>query len=596
MASHNNFQSDNAKYTSKENRSNYNSEFNSTVSAKGENEENQLRSNLDKYVDFISWARFYPDLFLDLIKPQKGGIKLHSDQRTFMRVAMRFISMYGVYPRGWGKTFNEEITMFVACVLFPGIEFALTAQTKENAAELLKDKYNDILKKYPWFKNEIYDSKFSKSDAEIKFVNDSRIDVLANSQTSKGQRRHVIMIEESALIDDFTFQDALYPIVEHGRMTVGKLAITNPEEPSQKVNFYTTAGFRGSDEFERSLRIKDDMIHLKGKMLMGSDWHLGCWYGRGSTKQQILDKKKNMSPIAFAQNYESKWVGSVDGSLVDINKLLNLRVLKLPELECPKDKKGGLDLSEYVLGVDVARSSSQSNNKSAIVVLKLIRNKTNKITQVQLVNIITPPNGLNYEEQSVIVKQVFYKYGGNIDLNKSRVKAVVIDANTIGQGLVEKLMEDVNCPDTDKELKGWDTINTEDKPKSSDAPKLIYALKSTGINGDIIRTFIDYVESSKLKLLMQYQAMDLVEINNKNMKNVDVEIACKQTQMFIDEVANLKIKYVNGNSGNLTVEQLMRKVDKDIYSATAYGLWYINMFLDKEEDVSSNDILDYCYF
>lgn len=42
----------------------------------------------------------YPDLFLDLIKPKSGGIKLHSDQRTFMRIAVRFLSMYGVYPRG----------------------------------------------------------------------------------------------------------------------------------------------------------------------------------------------------------------------------------------------------------------------------------------------------------------------------------------------------------------------------------------------------------------------------------------------------------------------------------------------------------------
>jgi len=185
----NNFQSDNAKYSTQASRDNYKPEFNSTVEAMGKEEESQLKTNLDKYVDFVSWCRFYPDLWLDLIKPKNGGIKLHSDQRTFMRVAMRFLSMYGVYPRGWGKTFNEEIVMFIACVFFPGIEFSLTAQTKENAAELLKDKFNDILKKYPWFKNEIFSSKFSKNDAEIVFVNNSRIDVLANSSTSKGQRR-----------------------------------------------------------------------------------------------------------------------------------------------------------------------------------------------------------------------------------------------------------------------------------------------------------------------------------------------------------------------------------------------------------------------
>jgi len=39
-------------------------------------------------------------------------------------------------------------------------------------------------------------------------------------------------------------------------------------------------------------------------------------------------------------------------------------------LECPKDKRGNYDLCEYVIGVDVARSHTENNNKSAIVVLK----------------------------------------------------------------------------------------------------------------------------------------------------------------------------------------------------------------------------------
>lgn len=60
MSSYENFQSDNEKYTNKQSRNNYNSEFNSSVLAKGENENNHLLKNLDKYVEFISWARWYP--------------------------------------------------------------------------------------------------------------------------------------------------------------------------------------------------------------------------------------------------------------------------------------------------------------------------------------------------------------------------------------------------------------------------------------------------------------------------------------------------------------------------------------------------------
>lgn len=575
MPSYSKFQSDNAKYTTKESRSNHNPEFNSTIELKGKEEFDSFKSNLSKYVDFISWARWNPDLFLDLIKPKNGGIKLHSDQRTFMRIAMRFLSMYGVYPRGWGKTFNEEIIMFVACVLFPGIEFALTAQTKENAAELLKDKYNDIIKKYPWFKNEIYNSKFSKNDAEITFINGSRIDVLANSQASKGQRRHVIMIEESALLDDFTFQDALFPIVEHGRMTVGKLGILNPEELSQKVSFYTTAGFRGSDEFERSLRMKEEMINLEGKIVIGSDWHLGCWYGRGSTKQQILDKKKNMTAVAFAQNYESKWVGSVDGALVDINKLINLRVLTEAELK-------GDGESEYYISMDVARSEKDSNNQSSIVVFKVIRNKNKKIKNINVVNIINLPNGLNFTSQAIEFKRIKYLYDAKI---------AIYDHNGLGTGLGDELLKQHIDPITKKVLPCWDTINTEQTPeKEEDADKCLYAMQSQGKSTEIIVDFIDAIESGKLQLLEKRQDSNY-NIDNKDhyKKNILPFLRC---DLFIEEVSNLQLKHLQG--GKLRVEQLTKRIDKDIWSAMSYGIWYIKTFEDDNyENDDYNFVFDY---
>ena len=77
--------------------------------AKG-NEE--FQANLKQWYRFCSWARWYPDLFLDLIKPEKGGINLHLDQRVFLRAVMRFVSVYGVFPRGWSKTAMMEPVWF----------------------------------------------------------------------------------------------------------------------------------------------------------------------------------------------------------------------------------------------------------------------------------------------------------------------------------------------------------------------------------------------------------------------------------------------------------------------------------------------------
>lgn len=248
-------------------------------------------------------------------------------------------------------------------------------------------------------------------------------------------------------------------------------------------------------------------------------------------------------------------------------------------------------MNEYIFGVDVARSNSQSNNKTAVVVLKIIRNKTGTIRQIQLVNIVEPPNGLNFKDQSLMVKRLFYAYGGNADINKSRVKAIVVDGNVIGKGLIDRLLEDLTDPDTNEELGCFDTINTDQKPDVTPATQVVYDLTAQGINGDIIRTFIDYVETEKLKLLKIND-----EIKGKSVSsdvNVDEDRARIHTQFLIDEISNLKLE---STKNSITVKQVLKKIDKDRYSALAYALYYIFLFLEKEEVQEYDDDDELVYF
>jgi ribonucleoside-diphosphate reductase alpha chain len=362
---------------------------------------------------------------------------------------------------------------------------------------------------------------------------------------------------------------------------------TDPEELNGQINRYSTSGYKNSDEYEKILTIAKNMIDLKGTFVFGSNWFIPVHFGR--QKKSTIDKARKSNIIRFKQNYLCDWVGVSDGGLINISRLIKARVVSFPDLECPKDKRGNLDLCEYVIGVDVARSASESNNKTSIVVLKIIRNTSGSIRQIQLHNIINPPNGLNYEEQSVIIKRIFYKYGGNLDLIKSRVKAVVIDGNTIGQGLVEKLLEDVTDYETNEEYGAWATINTTDKSKSNNAPEILYVLKAQGINGDIIRTFINYVESNILKLIKTFD--DIKDNLPKDTKEDDlfnIELACTQVQLLIDEVANLKLKKTQTA---VTVEPVIKRIDKDRYSATVYPLYYISLFLEHEADDSDYDFV-----
>lgn len=90
---------DNDKYTNSRTDI-YNPSFNPSIGVIGENEGDKFKSNLGKYIDFVSWARWNLDLFLDLITPETGGIRLDLDQRVFIRGLGRFYKMYATFPRG----------------------------------------------------------------------------------------------------------------------------------------------------------------------------------------------------------------------------------------------------------------------------------------------------------------------------------------------------------------------------------------------------------------------------------------------------------------------------------------------------------------
>ena len=527
-------------------------------------DETVFGKNLWNYYQFVSWAKWYPDRFVELFKSEESNMQLHYDQRIFMRCDIRFQSMYGVFSRGYAKTYTEVLDDFIVAILNPNITLSVTAQTRENAAALLQDKTNEILTHYPLLENEIEYKRFSKNDAIIKLKNGATITNLANAQTSKGRRRHRIKIEESALLNNALFEDALAPIVEVPRTTSGSLALVDPEEMNFQIHFFTTSGYRGSDEFARSVRMVNGMRNLTGDIVLGSSWRLPCYYGRGSSKTQILKKKRNSNPIFFAQNYEQKWVGCADNALVDVNKLMATRTLEEPVLEAQRET------DEYYIGVDVARSENTNNNQSAIVVIKVIRNPVNKrVAELQVVNVLGVTNKMNFKNQACMIKKLKNQY---------HAKMVIVDGNGLGSGLVDQLLLDSYDEITGNYIGCFDTINTDNKPENPNAEKCLFDMKAQGYQTKVVSYFINAVDSGMLKMLIRKQDQDFTDKEREFYdRNV---LPFVNTELLFMEIANLKLKVMAGN--NLTVEKVVKKIDKDKFSALSYCIFYILEFMNQE--------------
>ena len=530
-----------------------------------------FQEHIDQWYDFCSWSRFYPDLYLDLLKPERGGINLHLDQRIFLRIVVRFVSVYGVFPRGYGKTFDEVLAGVLCCIFFPGLNNSLSAQTKENAADLLQSKFNEVTKFYPLLLNEVKITKFAKGTAFIEFKNGPTYDILVNGQQSKGQRRHRMTIEESALLNNDLFQDALEPIVNIGRNTVGVAAIVDPCELNHQINFFTTSGFRGSDEYRRSVKMVHDMINLTGSFVFGSGWQLACWYGRGLSKSAILKKKKEVSTVSFAQNFESKWVGVADNALVDVNRLLNCRTLTKPMLYNDDETE------EIYLGVDVARSENKANNQSSIDAVRVVRGSDGRITRLEVVNTMGMSNTLNFTAQAIEVKRAKKRYNARL---------VISDGNGLSSGLIDELLKTQIDPITGEELGCWNTINTDNKPENElQAETCLWDVKAQHIQTKIIVDFMDAVDSGRLRMLEHKRESDFTVEERNDMEQYVLPFV--QADYLFEEIANLKLK--KGNGATLQVEQATKRINKDRWSALAYAIYYI---MEYENDYTFQDISD----
>lgn len=86
------------------------------------------------------------------------------------------------------------MAIYHTCIFYPDITISMSAQTKENSASISEDKHKEILKYFPLLNDEIEDYKKSKDGFEVKFVSGGVYNTLANSQSSKGQRRKRLIV------------------------------------------------------------------------------------------------------------------------------------------------------------------------------------------------------------------------------------------------------------------------------------------------------------------------------------------------------------------------------------------------------------------
>ena len=467
----------------------------------------------------------------------------------------------------------------IRCILFPGADLFSTAGGKEQAAQILQEKVDDICKKIPAFKNEIDwrrgKTQTGKDSCRYLFKNGSRFGNVAARESSRGLRRHGGLIEECVGVDQQILQEVLIPLMNVSRRCLDG-TVQEDEVLNQSQLYITTAGYKSTFSYSKLIQTLVQMIIEPDKaFVMGGTYRVPILMGLlPKTFVGDLKRDSTFNEASFEREYNSHWTGNVEDAFFNGDKFDRNRVLAAPEYEA-----SGRASSQayYILSVDVGRKDCQS----VICVFKVTPQPQGASIK-NLVNIYAFEDE-HFEDQAIRIKKLFYKY---------KARRVVIDGNGLGIGLMDYMVKRQDRGDgdeyppfgvyggtyegADQEFKKFRTNDTED-----DA---IYVIKANApINTEAYSAVQSSLESGKIKFLVDQRTAKNKLLGLKKGQGMSPEqrdeylMPFSLTDILREEMLNLR----EDNEGvNIILKKANKNIKSDKFSALAYGIYYIR----EEED------------
>lgn len=531
--------------------------------------EDMLEKHMDTLVEYLSFFRAYPDIFIDMISEEDCPFSLFFYQRLFLRIVFRYKYVYVTFTRAFSKSFLSILALYLKCMFYPGIKLFICAGGKEQAADIAKEKVDEIWEWWPCLENEIAKIHREKDYIKLLFKNGSRLDILPVKDSARGKRRHGGLIDEVILVDGEVLNKVIIPTMNVDRLA--KCGGIDPEENHKSQIYVTTAGHKNSFAYDKMIQTIIWMIVKGNAFVFGGDWRVPVMHGLLSPDFiEELKEDGTYNDMSFSSEYESIWEGAVRDAFFNPEMFDRYRTLQLAETEAKLSE--GTE-SFYIMGVDVARLKAQ--------------------TAIQILKVTKRPGGYYKSLVNTFVHENRHFLPQAIDIKKKaldfNVKAIAIDISGLGAGLLDfllienqdDLMEIVYPPMSVVNYNDYDSY------KQPHSLPLIYGIKPNDeLNSQMYVNCLSQFNSGKIKLLIDEKTAKTKLLNTKAGRDMSGEqkarylVPYTYTSILKQEMMNLKQKVEESRSSKLLKLEEVQKKGKDKFSAFIYALWYTKLMED----------------
>ncbi len=529
------------------------------------------------------WAGFYranPHRFVvDYL-----NIKLKLFQKILLYAMMHNNFFMYIAARGQGKTWLTALFCVVRCILFPKTKICIASATRPQANEVLLKITDDFMKNYGFgsenLRREITYAAVGANKAVIEFANGSWIKVVTASDSGRGARANILLVDEFRMVDLDTIN------------TVLRRFLTAPRQPNYLNNpkyahllernkeFYmSSAWYKNHWSFEKAKAYTVNMLDdTKKYFICGLPYQVSVKEGLLS-REQIEDEmsETDFDEVKWSMEMDCLFFGDTEGAFFSFDDIgcrrtlqtavyppsfINNKTYKIPELATNERR---------IMSVDVAlmASNKHRNDASAIIINSAI--PTNNNNYVSNIIYLENHEGLNTDELALVIRRLFRLY---------KCTDLVVDTNGSGLGVFDALIRDMVDPETGELYGALSCCNDKDmaaRCKVANAPEVIWSIKANAsFNNEICILLRSGFKQGKINLLVsEFEAEEILKDKIKGyakmqpFEQLQYKMPYIQTTLLIYELTKLEHE-IKGTNIKIIEKTGMRK---DRYSSLAYNYW-----------------------
>lgn len=450
------------------------------------------------------------------------------------------------------------------------------------------------------------ETKINGTNAQIVFKNTSVIKVVTASDSARGNRATLLLLDEFRMISKDVIDTILRKFLTLRRMP-RYAALTKEERNAEydkeknKTMYLSSAYWADHWSYTKCQDAYKTMEQDMSKGFVCSlPYHL-------SLKEGLLDRdlvesevrETGFSEIKFSMEYAALFYGVADGSFFDFDSVAKNRKIAYPML--PEKYASLLSNNQKIrivpkqagelriLSADIALMSSRKNNNdaTAIFINQLMPTKAGKYSN----NIVYCDcyEGMHTEDQALVIRRLYEEF---------QCDYIVLDCASAGLGIFDSLareMYDIETGEIYPPLSCCNDSTMAERCSSRDAEKVIWSIKANAnLNSECAILLREGFRSGKIRLLVhEYDGeQNMTELKGFSslspMQKEKVLIPYAHTTLLINELINLQ----HDESGGKVKLKEKAGMRKDRYSSLSYNYYVATILESRLRRKSNNQMPD----